>query len=281
VTRDLLPSGRSRAGGTALFSSLTARAHGLRSTVITSFADNDAIPELEGSSLRKIPSQETTTFRNDYFGALRAQQVTAIAERLPADVLEGRGSSQAILHLGPVIDEIDEGIFSMIADQRWGFIGVTPQGWMRELRNERAHARPWRSAELAANVADAVVFSDEDVGGRRSVADELAARFRICAITCGEHGCRLFVAGQESARVPAPRVSEVDPTGAGDIFAACFFIGLAQGCCSKTAARYATQLATESVARDGLAGIPSPETVAQCGSIGRDDVPHTRLDRLR
>ena len=59
----------------------------------------------------------------------------------------------------------------------------------------------------------------------------------------------------------APTVKEVDPTGAGDVFAAAFFIRLYQTRDPWEAARFATQLASISVTRPGISGIPTPSEV--------------------
>jgi sugar/nucleoside kinase (ribokinase family) len=65
-------------------------------------------------------------------------------------------------------------------------------------------------------------------------------------------------------RFPAQEVTEVDPTGAGDIFAAAFFYRLYTTRDPWEAARFATQLATISVTRPGLRGVPTPEEIQDC-----------------
>jgi sugar/nucleoside kinase (ribokinase family) len=59
-------------------------------------------------------------------------------------------------------------------------------------------------------------------------------------------------------------MEEVDPTGAGDIFAAAFFFRLHATRDPWEAARFATNLAALSVARVGLEGIPTAEEVQSC-----------------
>jgi sugar/nucleoside kinase (ribokinase family) len=56
----------------------------------------------------------------------------------------------------------------------------------------------------------------------------------------------------------------VDATGAGDIFAAAFFARLHQTRDPWEAARFATNLASHSVTRVGLSGIPTREEVEGC-----------------
>jgi sugar/nucleoside kinase (ribokinase family) len=70
-------------------------------------------------------------------------------------------------------------------------------------------------------------------------------------------GATVFWCGRRK-QFPAPPVNEVDPTGAGDIFAAAFFSHMAGGSTAWEAAEYANQLAADSVTHRGLEGIPSP-----------------------
>jgi sugar/nucleoside kinase (ribokinase family) len=58
-------------------------------------------------------------------------------------------------------------------------------------------------------------------------------------------------------------VKEVDPTGAGDVFAAAFFYRLHATRDPWEAARFATQLSAYSVTRPGLEGIPTQEEVEE------------------
>jgi len=56
----------------------------------------------------------------------------------------------------------------------------------------------------------------------------------------------------------------VDTTGAGDIFATAFFFRLYATRDPWEAARFATQLAANSVTREGLNGIPTQEEIQEC-----------------
>ena len=73
--------------------------------------------------------------------------------------------------------------------------------------------------------ADAVVLSQEDVVGDESLIAQYAAQTRVLVVTEGAAGCTVYVEGR-SRHFSAPGVDEVDPTGAGDVFAAVFFVHL-------------------------------------------------------
>jgi sugar/nucleoside kinase (ribokinase family) len=65
------------------------------------------------------------------------------------------------------------------------------------------------------------------------------------------------LAGGAWRQIPAPNVEEVDATGAGDIFAAAFFIQLSQSRNPWEAAAFANDIAAQSVTAPGLQGIPT------------------------
>jgi hypothetical protein len=72
--------------------------------------------------------------------------------------------------------------------------------------------------------AGAAVISVDDVGGDENRVDEMAAACRVLAVTEGDQG-RLYWNG-DIRRFRPPQVNIVDSTGAGDIFAAAFFVRL-------------------------------------------------------
>ena len=80
-------------------------------------------------------------------------------------------------------------------------------------------------------------------------------------VTLGAQGCRVHV-GDEVRHIPVTPQEEVDPTGAGDIFAAAFFIWLHETGDPWEAAHFANQVASRSVRRPGLEGTPTPEEIA-------------------
>ena len=62
-------------------------------------------------------------------------------------------------------------------------------------------------------------------------------------------------------RFHARKVKEFDPTGAGDIFATSFFYRYFHTRDPWEAARFATVIASHSVTRPGLKGVPTPQEV--------------------
>lgn len=84
---------------------------------------------------------------------------------------------------------------------------------------------------------------------------------KLLFVTLGERGA-LVVEGLSVTHVPAPRATEVDPTGAGDTFCGATLAGLARGHAPITAARQAVTLAAAMIGQIGPAALwrRSPST---------------------
>lgn len=255
VCQDITAEGP-RPGGTVTFGALTARALGRRPAIITSLPDRSEslLEPLAGIPLIRISAENPTTFVNAYTSAGRVQTLEGRAAPLGLmDVPSGwRGSP--IVHLAPVADEVDPRLAAYFPD---ALIGVTPQGWMRQWDSAgRVSFRLWPDADAVLARADAVVMSIEDVQGDESLVESYASRAALLVVTRARAGCAVYLKGQ-AHHIPAPAVEERDLTGAGDIFAAAFFVQLHTTGDPLGSARFATALASDSVTRIGLAGIPT------------------------
>ncbi|MFN3763380.1 MAG: PfkB family carbohydrate kinase [Anaerolineae bacterium] len=266
VTQDRLPDGSLTPGGTAAYAARTARALGLRTAVLTSADDaldlSAVLPDVE---IYRLPAATSTVFENRYTSDGRVQFLHARAAPLTPDTLRSASfilrRRAGILHLGPVAQECDPALADHIPAD---FLGLTPQGWMRRWDGTgRVTSGPWEEAEKWLPRAGAVVLSEEDIGGDESLAARWAAQTRILAVTRGARGCSVYADGRVW-HLPAFPAREVDPTGAGDVFAAVFFACLWRGDDPVQAARRANCVAAISVTRPGLSGTPTPEEIVRC-----------------
>jgi sugar/nucleoside kinase (ribokinase family) len=197
-----------------------------------------------------VPAEVSTTFENRYTDSGRVQTLHGVAARLGREAVPREWRRPRIAHLGPVMDEVDPELAALFAA---AFVGVTPQGWMRAPGEGGIVTRcRWEPPGVVAARADAVVFSVEDARFEESEVLRLVREFRIAVVTDGPRGARIFERGKELAHVPAPSWEDVDPTGAGDIFAAVLFLRLAAGAGVLEAAREASRIAADSVRREGL-----------------------------
>ncbi len=263
VTHDIMSDGRRVLGGTVSYASLTAAALGRTVGIVTSASpDADLAPLDTLATLVRHPSPSTTTFENVYVDGHREQYVYTPAALLTPDAIPSPWLTTPIVHLGPIMRECDPALAEHYAGKT--FLGLTPQGWMRS-SDARGHVfpTPWREAEHLLPLASAVVLSIEDIGGNWDLAAQFAQQTRVLVVTCGWDGGTLFLEGRPTV-FPAVPVAQVDPTGAGDIFATAFFIAMASGAQPFTATSFAACLAARSVTRVGLASVPQPDEVAVC-----------------
>jgi len=260
VAHDLTPSGP-RLGGTAAYSALTARALGMRVGVITANGPETSLDALGDILIVSTPSLHSTTFENIYSDSGRRQVLHHQAVHLSLDHAPEPWQRTPIVHLGPIAQEVEAALPDSFSPS---LLGLTPQGWMRAW-DESGQVRQmgWESAEQILGQAGAVVVSIEDVSGDEEQIEFIATHTRVLAVTEGAAGARLYWHGDQR-RFRAPEMDEIDATGAGDIFAAAFFIRLLTTQDPWEAARFATQLSARSVLRAGLEAIPSAEEIQEC-----------------
>lgn len=259
ITRDLTAQGP-RMGGTATFSALTARALGMRVGVVTSWGEELPPDPLAQIIIVNYPSESSTTFENIYTPHGRVQTVQTVAPTLNYHHIPEAWRQTPVIHLGPVAQEVEPGIVRHITSS---LVGLTPQGWLRTW-DEKGHvkASEWPEASFTLNQAGAAVISVEDVENSEERIEEMATACRILAVTEASHGSRLYWNG-DVRRFRPPTVTEVDATGAGDVYAAAFFTRLYATRDPWEAARFATQLSAYSVTRTGLDSIPTADEIQE------------------
>ncbi len=260
LTQDLTANGP-RLGGTAAYAALTAAALGLRVGIVTAWGMEVPLGPLSGIPVANFQADASSTFENIYTSAGRIQYVRALAPRLDYYMVPEPWRQAQVVHLGPVAQEVEPSLVRMFPG---ALIGLTPQGWLRGWDQDgRVKAVEWPEASFALSQAGAAVISVEDVGGNEERIEEMAAASRILAVTEAHQGSRLYWNG-DVRRFRPPEITEVDATGAGDIYAAAFFTRLFTTRDPWEAARFATHLAAYSITRVGLDSIPTPQEIEEC-----------------
>lgn len=257
LTQDLTPQGPVT-GGTAAYAALTARRMGLRVGVITAYPTDIPLPDLDGAQIVSIPSDHPTTFENIQTPEGRIQWLHHLAPSLTLDAVPITWRTPAVVHLGPVAQEVDPSLAQAFPK---AMIGATPQGWMRSWdEHGQIHYTHWEKAIHTLKPCTCAVISIEDVLRDETVIEEIQSSIDILVVTEGVKGARLYW-NSDLRYFRPPVVQEVDPTGAGDIFATAFFIRYQQTRDPWEAARFATHLAALSVTRRGLHSIPTLEEI--------------------
>jgi hypothetical protein len=263
ITKDLTPQGP-LLGGTPSFAALTAQALDYTPGIVTAAHDDVDLTRLAGISLACQPADETTTFENIYRGGGRQQFLRGRAGPLTVEAVPTRWLRAPIVHLAPMAQELDP---ALAGDFNGSFIGLTPQGWLREWGADgqvRTEAAKWPQAAEVLSRVSATVTSVDDLNGDWAVAERWARWAAVLVVTRGAAGCTVFVKGEGAREFLAPSVVEVDPTGAGDVFAAAYFVNLYETGDPWASARFANQVAALSVTRVGLDGTPTREEAGYC-----------------
>lgn len=258
VTQDLTDEGPCL-GGTAAYSSLTADALGQRVGVITAAAPDVDLTALQGLKLAVTTTAHTTTFENRSTPSGRAQTLHARATPLTEKDIPPEWLQPTIVHLAPVADEVPRAMAARFPDST---VGISLQGWLRTWDSSgRVTKKDWRPWSDSLHLADVVLCSTEDLMGGLEQAREIASHCRLLVVTDGPQGAHVF--WKDALRhCPTTPAEEVDSTGAGDIFAAAFIIRYVQTGNPWGAADFANHLATASIQRRGVHGVPSSDEVA-------------------
>ena len=260
ITLDKTPQGP-RLGGTTTFSSLMARALGLRVGIVTSWGMEIPLGPLADIPIINLSAEHSTTFENITTSEGRVQTLFHIANTLDINLIPAEWLNASIVHIGPIAQEIEPTIVRHLSNS---LVGTTPQGWLRTWGNDGSVLpTEWPEAAFVLSNVGAAVISVEDLGFDESRIEEMATACRVLAVTENSEGVRLFWNG-DVRRFRPPVVTEVDTTGAGDIFATAFFFRMFTTRDPWEAARFATELAAISVTRRGLQGIPTSEEIQAC-----------------
>ncbi len=254
VARDVGPGwpgdGSHTLGGAVTYAAATARRLGLSAAVVTSAAnDVDLARALPGAALRVKPAEATTTFRNEYGNGRRQRLYSAAGPITRADVPAQWRRARLVL-LGPLIGEVPADLGACFPG---AIVVAAVQGWLRRTGPDGAVApKAWTEGGPLPNVAAAVV-SDEDAAPGE--IEKLKNAAPVLIVTEGAKGARLY-SGADRLRVPVFPAREVDPTGAGDVFAAAFLVRLARTSDPLESATFASCAASLSVEAPGIEAVP-------------------------
>jgi 1D-myo-inositol 3-kinase len=260
VTIDVLDDGSRRAGGTAFYSAVQAARLGRRTLIVTRGRPSEiealVEPYREELDLRVLPAAHTTTLRTRGSGSARSQSVLAWAGAIDAEI----ELDTSILHLAPVARE---------SPGHWRgrarFVGLTPQGLAREWRGDGEQVRaaqPGPDAAAVAGRCQAVVVNEHERTSCAELIARAAAAGAVVAVTAGAHPTTILEPGRPPlTRDVAALRHPVDDLGAGDVFAAAFFIALGDGRSASAAADFANAAAAVRMSGAGADAIGGLEAI--------------------
>lgn len=262
VAHDETPQGQ-KLGGTVSYAGCAAHALGTRVAIVTSAAKDEVVLRAfpPGIALHVIEAPESTIFVNTYDGDQRRQIVRSHAKPLSLADVPNEWRNAPIVHLGPLDDEVDPALARAFPNS---LVAAGPQGWMRAWDADgTVFPKQWEHADELLPILDVTVFSEEDIHRDRALEAHYASLAPLLLVTRAANGCTVYQRAQEPFNVPAPAVPVVDATGAGDVFTGVFLVVYQRTQDVRRAAEAATQLASQSVTRPGMSGIPTPDEIKQ------------------
>jgi sugar/nucleoside kinase (ribokinase family) len=280
-TRHQPGGSRYQPGGSAFYSALQAARLGLRTLILTQGVREEVesllAPYRDELELHVIPADHTTTLSTRGLGEHRTQRVLAWAGPI-VDAIE---LDTDILHLAPIARETPNSWRG-----RASFVGITPQGLVRHweqaagmvplvqlftgsMLGEVALAPPPGCEALAGEVSsivldptllpasfDAAVISEHELPSCHSLFSAARRCKASLAVTAGSRPTTVHTAtaGVLQTSLP-PHVTMHEDIGAGDVFAAGFFVALAEGRTPLEAAAFGNAAASVRIAGAGAGAI--------------------------
>lgn len=269
VTLDVIedrPAGVvSQPGGGAFYSAMQASRLGFRTLIVTQGVPDEIeallAPYLDELDLDVIPAEHTTTLATTGSDTDRRQRVLAWAGPMAAEELE---RDTAILHFAPVARETPTA-WSGPAD----FVGITPQGLLRR----------WTAAEQTFSLAaldpvmlpshfHAAVIGEQELSSCKALLDAARATGAPVAVTAGSRPTTVYLpAGERASPTVQAAVPSTAPAyedlGAGDVFAAAFFVSLSEGHSARDAAAFGNAAAAIRVSHAGADAIGGRPVIEQ------------------
>jgi 1D-myo-inositol 3-kinase len=225
VTWDRLP-GRATSdvlGGSVSYAAQAARKLGWEAAILTSAGgDFRAERELPGIVAFVQQSTVTTRFVNAYGEDGERQQVVAArAEPVDTGELGDDWRDPDALLLAPVVGEVPSGAALGFSAS---VVGAVAQGWLRAIDTDGGvEAMAWRDPGAALAGVHVLFLSEHDLPDGAAGAQDLLRYVPIVALTRGWKGVTILTR-DGSTEVPTLPRPEVDPTGAGDVFASAFLV---------------------------------------------------------
>jgi sugar/nucleoside kinase (ribokinase family) len=168
--------------------------------------------------------------------------------------------------LGPLTNEIDADVAAIFGPN--SLVAAVPQGWMRRWQADgRVYHQAWETANAILPHLGVLVLSLEDIDHDLSRLDPFFQHIALIVVTEYRDGSTIYQRqpdGQiRETKIPPRPANEVDPTGAGDIFATAFLIRFQETGDPVQAARFANITASFGVEHVGVAGIPDREQIVR------------------
>jgi sugar/nucleoside kinase (ribokinase family) len=267
-TTNITRAGSETVFGGTTYSGVTARRLGLDTTVLTRGNEElkDWLATLQTMGIRTIleTDRSTLTVTNDYTASGEwVQKLLAKTGKIGFDLED----NVDIIHVNPLYKEISRKVVRKARKQS-KLLSVEVAGLVRVLRNGFVTGNFLKNRKEWLKDVDIVHFSDRErkyvsrESEPRKVCEDIQSSGpRIVLYTVGVNGA--FILGNQFNKIPAFKIKEVDPTGAGDVFTTSFGIRYFETENEKESGLFATAAASFKLEGFGSKNIQCRERVEE------------------
>ncbi len=244
LSLDLVDGGPPRVGGPPYHAARALAALGVPAVVRVKCAEADRsllLPPLEelGLSIEWRPGETTATYAFSYDGDVRAMEVLELGSTWSADDVAGLDAEW--IHVGALF----QGEFpheTLAALGEGAQLSFDGQGLVRPALRGPLVLKAEPEPSFLRYVSVLKLSEEEALALVGELDEPRLSTFGVAEVlvTLGSRGCVVAV-GQQLFRVPADPL-DLDPTGAGDAFAAAYVVERSRGLAPLEAAENATQL---------------------------------------
>mgnify|MGYP002725657419 CR=1 FL=1 len=238
-------------GGSVFYSGSAAQALGMNVRIVAgasrSFHLQDAA-DLQSTDVKLIDGSHCTTMENVYTESGRKQYVHAEGPTIPFAAVPSAWLRDSVVLLCPVFGELE----TETARRTRGLVtGASVQGWLRK-KGEGGRVECYAETRFLDDLQgiDVLFFSVEDLGDHPEMVEQFKCVAPIVVETRGPGGANVTM-DNTTLHFPAQKIVEVDPTGAGDTFAAAFLAHYVRHRSPPAAAEFAVRMAEVMVERVG------------------------------
>lgn len=253
-------------GGTASYASLVASRLGKRTGLISSYGSDFAfVDRFKSRNIHCIhqESEDTTVFENIYRDNGRIQYMHRRAATIPYGLIPEEWRHTPVIHLCLIADELEDNFIQEMALHRSDsqVIGMAIQGVLRDVtRDKKVIPKPIKAHKYRG--VTVALMSDDDIAHDPSIATSLAEFVPIVIVTHGADGATAYARNSQKF-YPAYRTTELDPTGAGDVFGTAFLFAYQAHKSLEKAMIYAHAAASISVEGRGTSSIPTIQAIEE------------------
>jgi len=247
-------------GGSVGYAAAFAAQQGCRVAALTSYGPDFLFEkDYQHINLCVVPAAKTTCFENVYQETGRVQYLHARAANLHPTDLPAAWRQTPVVMLCPIADEISPDFLTAFPDT---FVCACPQGWMRRWdASGRVFPKKIKFWERIC-AGNLICFSENDVGCDWDFIEAIGGQAKLMVVTQASAGATVFERGQRRY-FPAYPVEEINPTGAGDVFATAFALHYAETNDVEQAIYFAHAAASFCVERKNGVAFQTRETVLE------------------